>query len=112
MGVSNCAVEIQSESADGHIISCDNELPSDMDCLPHAVCYDCICLMPLIWSTIPLFSDGDGTVTITGYDGGYDGSPAGTIRLFTTAFVLTVGYGRDDATSDEDQWTGFRHIDF
>ena len=46
----------------------------DMDCLTHAVCYDCICLMPLIRSTIPLFSDGDGTVAITGYDGDYDGS--------------------------------------
>ena len=32
----------------------------DMDCMPHAVCYDCICLMPLIRITIPL----------------YDGSPA------------------------------------
>ena len=26
------------------------------------------------------------------------------------AFVLAVGYGRDDATSDKDQWTVFRHI--
>ena len=29
MGVSNCAVEIQSESADGHIISRANKLPAD-----------------------------------------------------------------------------------
>ena len=39
----------------------------------------CICLSPLIRSTIPLFSDADGTVAITGYDGGYDGSPAGLL---------------------------------
>ena len=37
--------------------------------------------------------------------------PSWTIRLFTSAFVLAVGYERDDATSDEDQWPGFRHID-
>ena len=46
----------------------------DMDCLTHAVCYDCICLMLLLRSTITLFSEGDRTVAITGYDGGYDGS--------------------------------------
>ena len=38
------------------------------DCLTHAVCYDCICLMLLIRSTITLFSEGDGTVAITGFD--------------------------------------------
>ena len=32
----------------------------DMDCLTHAVCYDCKCLMLLIRSTITLFSEGDG----------------------------------------------------
>ena len=26
-----------------------------------------------------MFSEGDGTVAITGYDGGYDGSPAGLL---------------------------------
>ena len=36
----------------------------DMDCLPHAVCHDCVCLMPLS-------SDGDGTVNRTGYDRDY-----------------------------------------
>ena len=51
----------------------------DMDCLTHAVCYDCICLMLLIRSTITLFSEGDGTVAITGYNGGYDRSPAGLL---------------------------------
>ena len=35
--------------------------------------------MPLLRITVPLFSDGDGTVAITGYDGGYDGSPAGLL---------------------------------
>ena len=48
----------------------------DMDCLPHAVCCDCVCLMPLIRITMPLFSDGDGTVNRTGYDGDYDSSTA------------------------------------
>ena len=57
------------------LISCRKT--KDMDCLTHAVCYDCICLMLLIRSTITLFSEGDGTVAITGYDGGYDGFPAG-----------------------------------
>ena len=33
----------------------------DMDCLPHAVCYDGVCLMPLIRITMFLFSDGDET---------------------------------------------------
>ena len=51
----------------------------DMDCLTHAVCYDSICLMLLLRSTITLFSAGEGTVAITGYDGGYDGSPAGLL---------------------------------
>ena len=46
----------------------------DMDRLPHAVCCDCVWLMPLIRITMPLFSDGDGTVNRTGYDGDYDGS--------------------------------------
>ena len=30
--------------------------------------------------------------------------------LFTSVFVLAVGYEQDDATSDEDQWPEFRHI--
>ena len=63
----------------------------DMDCLPHAVCYDCVCLMPLIRITMPLFSDGDGTVNITGYDGDYDGSPAGLLGcLPRRLYVLWV----------------------
>ena len=49
------------------LISCRQT--KDMDCLTHAVCYDCRCLMLLIRSTITLFSEGDGTVAITGYDG-------------------------------------------
>ena len=53
------------------LISCRQT--EDMDCLTHTVCYDCICLMPLIGSTIPLFSEGDGTVAITGYDGAMTG---------------------------------------
>ena len=28
-GVSNCAAKLHSESADGHIVSCANELPAD-----------------------------------------------------------------------------------
>ena len=77
MGASNCAVKLHSELADGHIVSCANELQANG--LTHAVCDDCICLMPLLRSTVPLFSDGDGTVAITGYDEGYDGSPAGLL---------------------------------
>ena len=29
MGVLNCAAMLHSESADGHIVSCANELPAD-----------------------------------------------------------------------------------
>ena len=39
----------------------------DMDYLPHAVCNDCVYLMPLIWLTMPLSSDGDGAVNRTGH---------------------------------------------
>ena len=60
----------------------------DMDCLPHAVCYDCVCLMPLIRITIPLFSDGDGMVNRTGYDGDYDGSPAGLLGCLPRRLYL------------------------
>ena len=66
--------------------------------------------MLLIRSTITLFSEGDRTVAITGYDGGLWRVPSWTVRLFTSVFVLAVGYERDDATSDEDQWPGLRHI--
>ena len=45
------------------LISCRQT--KDMDCLTHAVCYDCICLMLLLRSTITLFSEGDRTVAIT-----------------------------------------------
>ena len=75
----------------------------DMDCLPHAVCYDCVCLMPLIWITMPLSSDGDGTVNRTGHDRDYDGSPAGLLGCLPRRLCLLWGYGGDDATSDEDQ---------
>ena len=55
---------------------------------------DISCLMPLIRSTIPLFSDGDGTAAITGYDGGYDGSPAGLLgclpRRLCSLWVMNV----------------------
>ena len=30
--------------------------------------------------------------------------------MSTTAFVLAVGFGWDDAISDEDQWTVFGHV--
>ena len=59
---------------------------------------------------MPLSSDGDGTVNRTGYDRDYDSSPAGLLGCLPQRFVLAVGYGRDDATSDEDQWAIFRHI--
>ena len=57
----------------------DISYPVLMNCLTHAVCDDCICLMPLLQSNVPLFSDGDGTVAITEYDEAYDGSPAGLL---------------------------------
>ena len=59
-----------------------------MDCLPHAVCYDCVCLMPLIWITMPLSSDGDGTVNRTGHDRDYDGSPAGLLGCLPRRLCL------------------------
>ena len=59
-----------------------------MDCLTHAVCYDCICLMLLIWSTITLFSEGDGTVAITGYDGGHYRFPAGLLGCLPRCLSL------------------------
>ena len=31
----------------------------DVDCLSHVVCYDCVCLMPLMRMTMLLFSDID-----------------------------------------------------
>ena len=60
----------------------------DMDCLPHAVCYDCVCLMPLIRITMPLFSDGDETANRTGYDRDYDGSPAGLLGCLPRRLYL------------------------
>ena len=45
-------------------------------------------LMPLIRITIPLFSDGDGTVNRTGYDGDYDGSPAGLLGCLPRRLYL------------------------
>ena len=42
--------------------------------------------------------------------GAMTGSQLDYIRLFTSVFVLAVGYERDDATSVEYQWPGFRHI--
>ena len=42
----------------------------------------------LIRITIPLFSDGDGTVAITGYDGDYDGSPAGLLGCLPRRLYL------------------------
>ena len=51
------------------------------DCLPHAVCYDSVCLMPLIRINMFLFSDGDDTANTCSieYDKDYDGSPAGLL---------------------------------
>ena len=51
----------------------------DMDFLSPAACYDCTCLMSLIWITTSLSSDGEGTVNRTGHDGCYDCSPAGKL---------------------------------
>ena len=51
----------------------------EVNCLPHAVCCDSVCLMPLIWISTFLFSDGDDTANRTEYDKYYDGSPAGLL---------------------------------
>ena len=77
----------------------------DMDCPSPAVCYDCMCVISLIRTMRSLSYDGDGMVKWTGHDGGYDCSPAGILGCLppTTVFVLAVGYGWDDAISDEDQ---------
>ena len=68
------------------IISCRQT--KDMNCLTHGVCYDCICLMILLRNTITLFSEGDRTVAITGYDGGYDGFPAGLLGCLPRCLSL------------------------
>ena len=51
----------------------------EVNCLPHAVRYDSVCLMPLIWINMFLFSDGDDTANRTEYDKDYDGSPVGLL---------------------------------
>ena len=57
----------------------DTDDNSDTD----SVCYDFVCLMPLIRITMHLSSDGDGTtVNRTGYNRDYDGSPAGLLGVF------------------------------
>ena len=60
----------------------------DMDCLPYAVCYVCVCLMPLIRIMMLLSSDGDGTVNRTGYDGDYESSPAGLLGCLPRRLCL------------------------
>ena len=55
---------------------------------PCAVCYDCVCLMLLIRITMPLSSDGDGTVNRNGYDRDYDGSPAGLLGCLPQRLCL------------------------
>ena len=54
----------------------------EVDCLPLAVCYDSVCLMPLIRINMFLFSDGDDMANRTEYDKDYDGSPAGLLCYF------------------------------
>ena len=51
----------------------------EVDCLSHAVCYDSICLMPLIRINRVLFSDGDDAANRTEYHRDYDGSPTGLL---------------------------------
>ena len=51
----------------------------EVDCLSHAVCYDSVALMPLIWINRVLFSDGDDMANRTEHDRDYDGSPAGLL---------------------------------
>ena len=51
----------------------------EVDCLSHAVCYDSVCLMPLIRINMFLFSDGDDMANRIEYDKDYDGFPAGLL---------------------------------
>ena len=51
----------------------------DLDFLSQAACYDCTCLMSLIWITTSLSSDGEGTVNRIGHNGCYDCSPTGKL---------------------------------
>ena len=51
---------------------------ADMEYPSPAVCYDCMCLISLIWTMMSLSYDGYGMVKWTGHDGGYDCSPAWT----------------------------------
>ena len=60
----------------------------DMDYPSPAVCYDCMCLMSLIWTMTSLSYDGYGTVNRTGHDGGYDCSPAGILGCLAWCLCL------------------------
>ena len=62
-----------------HILWPTRVLPPTTSTATHAVCYDCVCLMPLIQITMFLFSDGDETANRTGYDRDYHSSPAGLL---------------------------------
>ena len=61
---------------------------ADMEYPSPAVCYDCMCLISLIWTMMSLSYDGDGTVKWTGHDGGYDCSPAGILGCLPWCLCL------------------------
>ena len=50
-----------------------------MDSQPLAVCYDCLCLISLIWTMMSLSYDGDGVLEWIGHEKGYDCPPAGEL---------------------------------
>ena len=53
--------------------------PEEGNCLPHAVCYDSVALMPLIQTNRVLFSNGGDTADRSGHDSDDGGSPAGLL---------------------------------
>ena len=61
---------------------------ADMEYLSPAVCYDCMCLISLIWTMMSLSYDGYGTVKWTGHDGGDDCSPAGILGCLLRCLCL------------------------
>ena len=67
------------------------------------MCYDCMCLMSLIWTMTPLSYDGEGTVNKTEHNRNYNCSPAGILGCLPHCLYLLLGYGWDDAISDQDK---------
>ena len=120
MAVSECvwksSAGINSESADSGTWNDDSVIihrlyhkltiychVDDMDYPSPAVCFDCMCLMSLIWTMTSLSYDGDGTVNRTRHDGGYDCSPTGKLGCLPRRLCLPWVMDVMTQFSDEDQ---------